>query len=152
MMISVFFLYLAALALAKVNSEEPITTYDVFAQTGEVGKQSAVVNLRCNSEKNSFVRINIAEADFRGGVNFPEYDVEGYAVEANDFTASIKLHNLAVNTKYEYRVTCDAIDGSGLLESRRNSFWTAPEDSDAVDFSFVWVADLAGQGWGRNPE
>lgn len=32
------------------------------------------------------------------------------------------------------------------------SFKTAPAADDAAAISFVWVADLAGQGWGRNPE
>ena len=34
----------------------------------------------------------------------------------------------------------------------QGSFKTAPSPDDAGAIKFVWAADLAGQGYGRNPD
>lgn len=123
---------------------------DVFVQTGSVGVDSAVVMTRCNTEQNSLVTISYTSTQRHV---FPEKRVVTQALVDTDFTVSVQLEGLMANNKYEYRVTCEAIDGSTFpVHSARATFWTAPSPDEAIDVSFVWAADLAGQGWGRNPE
>lgn len=121
----------------------------VFAQTGEVTPSTALINARCNIEKASDVRVSFAAASVRD--SFPEAYVEGYAGSNSDYTTTLSISNLKADTKYEYRVTCTAQDGSVVANSNRVTFWTSPVPSTKKDVSFVWAADLAGQGWGRNP-
>lgn len=124
----------------------------MFVQTGEVTETSAVVNLRCNSEMNSEVTVLLDKVSGRG-MSFMDLQLEqAFALDVDDFTASIPVTGLSANTQYQYRVMCAAMDGSHVHMSNRATFWTAPSKDEAVPVQFLWAADLAGQGWGRNPE
>ena len=56
------------------------------------------------------------------------------------------VDNLTSNKMYNYKVMC------GDVNSMQGSFKTAPSPDDAAAIKFVWAADLAGQGYGRNPD
>lgn len=92
---------------------------------------------RCNSEVDSKVTL------LMNGEVSQEVDVTG----ASDYTISFKVKDLSSNTKYTYQVKCGAEE-----TSVEGSFTTAPDEDEEVAFNFVWVADLAGQGYGRNPD
>jgi alkaline phosphatase D len=100
---------------------------------------------RCNSELDSTANLSLSA----GGT---EQILTSSALAAKDFTVSFLAEGLESGTTYTYTVQCAALDGSLSSESAAASFKTAPGPDDAVDVSFVWAADLAGQGWGRNPD
>jgi alkaline phosphatase D len=139
--------FLSTLVVLRVLSQElPITSTDVFIQSGEVSADSIIIMARCNSEEDSNAVL------FLDG----EINQEGEVTDATDFTISFKVEGLESNTKYTYTVQCSSISTSETrqepLTSVEGSFKTVPAAEDAVPLSFVWVADLAGQGWGRNPD
>jgi phosphodiesterase/alkaline phosphatase D-like protein len=132
----------AAIMAVRTNAqaELPITTSDVFVQSGESTSTSVVIMSRCNTEKDSMAKVGYKA---RGSNIDTTRTVEAY--EANDFTAKMMLTGLLSNTTYDYNVTCTAnIDGK-VTVSRPASFKTLPTATQETEISFVWAADLAGQ-------
>lgn len=139
-----FITAIALLASSVIGQELPITTTDVFVQSGEVSDSSAVVMVRCNNEKDSAVSLSL---DKGASVEASQ------AFMARDYTISFLVKGLSGNTKYSYVATCTPLDGvSPAVTSMNASFMTAPSADDSSALKFVWAADLAGQGWGRNPD
>lgn len=128
--------------------ELPLTNSDVFVQSGEVTAASAIIMTRCNQELDSVAKLLYK---IQGSASSPTV-LSREAYEANDYTAKLTLSGLAKNTTYEYSVTCIANVDGAVTTSRTASFKTLPAATDEVELSFVWAADLAGQGWGRNPD
>ena len=118
-------------------AELPITTTDVFIQSGEVSESSVNIMARCNNEQTSTMTLQLDET-------LPTYSVD--VDSSTDYTHTFVVNSLSSNTVYKYKVTC------GDLDSMQGSFKTAPSPDDAAAINFVWAADLAGQGYGRNPE
>lgn len=129
------------------SGEVPITTTDVFVQSGEVGPDTALVMARCNMEVPSDVTVQYGVSG-SGATS----EVTGTATADTDYTLSTVLSDLSSDTMYEYIVTCTPQDGSAAVQSLTGSFRSLPAADAEKELSFVWVADLAGQGWGRNPE
>lgn len=121
--------------------ELPITTTDVFIQSGELSESSANIMARCNNEQASTMTLQLVE---------PTTDVlptfSANVDASTDYTHTYVVNSLSSNTMYKYKVMC------GDLESMQGSFKTAPSPEDAAAIKFVWAADLAGQGYGRNPD
>lgn len=134
-------------ANVKAQVELPISTSAVFVQSGEATASSVIIMTRCNNNEDSIARVAYSIQGTSTGTV-----VEREAYQANDYTAKIMLTGLVSNTRYDYNVTCVAnIDGD-LTVSMPATFRTLPTATQEVDLSFVWAADLAGQGWGRNPD
>lgn len=134
--------------VAGQSDELPITTSDVFIQSGEISASSAIIMARCNTEVDSRVVLTLGS----------EMVQEENVSSDTDFTVSFQVEGLDSNTEYTYSVECEA-SNSTTAEVRQTpavsipgSFKTAPAADEAAAVSFVWVADLAGQGWGRNPD
>jgi alkaline phosphatase D len=127
---------------ASVAEELPITETDVFVQSGEVSESSIIIMARCNNEVDSKVDL------FLNG----EIIQEDQTVAASDYTISFKVEELESNTDYTYQVKCSQLQDQQEFLSTEGSFKTAPAADQEVPFNFVWVADLAGQGYGRNPD
>ncbi|MBW4697845.1 MAG: alkaline phosphatase D family protein [Aphanocapsa lilacina HA4352-LM1] len=74
---------------------------------------------------------------------------------ATDYTGSLDLAGLQPGTEYYYQVRFVPV-GKPVLPPARprvtGRFRTAPRAENAAPLRFVWVADMCGQGWGRNPE
>eukprot|EP00977_Amphora_coffeiformis_P026109 scaffold24048_cov194-Amphora_coffeaeformis.AAC.20 len=135
---------LALLATTSLAQELPITETDVFIQSGEVSDSSILIMARCNNEVDSEVTLLLNG----------EVSQKDQVFAARDYTITFKVEGLSSNTKYTYRVNCAPLQGlteESILSSMEGSFTTAPAPTDEVAFNFVWVADLAGQGYGRNP-
>jgi alkaline phosphatase D len=136
---------IAIMASSKValaqDTELPITTSDVFIQSGEVSDSSVNIMSRCNNEADSSMKLWV------DGAEKDSMDV----TSTTDFTHTFKVEGLSSNTDYTYQVQCVPADGVAL-DSVEGSFKTAPGADDAVPVNFVWAADLAGQGYGRNPD
>jgi alkaline phosphatase D len=137
-------LLLSALVKAQEN---PVTTTDVFVQSGEVSTSSAIIQGRCNEEKDSTVTLTYGpQGGSTSTIN------AGRAFAGGDWTVKVTLTDLEPNTTYGYSLTCRQVNEGSTTTSRTASFKTAPEADAEQDISFVWLADLAGQGWGRNPD
>jgi alkaline phosphatase D len=73
----------------------------------------------------------------------------------NDYTGILVLGGLAAGKTYYYRARCvnrpganSAFEDLGPVGKLK----TAPDRHETRPVKFVWIADLAGQGWGRNPD
>lgn len=136
---------LGLLATGNNAQELPITETDVFIQSGEVSESSIIIMARCNIAMDSSVTL------FLNG----EVSQEGQVYAAKDYTISFKVDGLSSNTKYTYKVQCSTLQDlteESEYTSAEGSFRTAPAADEEIAFNFVWVADLAGQGYGRNPD
>ena len=122
----------------------PITTSDVFVQSGEVSDSSINIMARCNSEVDSLACL------FVDGTLIMEQQV----YSADDYTVTFHVEDLMSDTMYTYKVTCMSLNPMmpTSVPSMDASFTTLVGPHDKAAVSFVWVADLAGQGWGRNPD
>ena len=134
--LSILLAGIVASTAANAQEQLPITTTDVFIQSGEVSESSINIMARCNNEESSSMKLLI------DGSESATADVDS----STDFTHTFVVENLSSNSAHTYKVMC------GDLESAEGSFNTAPGPDDAVALSFVWAADLAGQGYGRNPD
>jgi alkaline phosphatase D len=139
---SVFLLW----ALATQAQELPITETDVFVQSGEGSASSIIINARCNSEQDSSTTVTYASE--AGSLTVSVAD----AVAEQDYTVSVLLQGLSSATTYTYSVECSTLLDNVITTSSTGSFKTVIGPDDTADISFVWAADLAGQGWGRNPD
>ena len=73
------------------------------------------------------------------------------ALPESDFTAKMLLENLPAGQEIFYRVRFRDLAHIGIeSEPVVGRFRTAP--ADRRDVSFVWGGDVAGQGWGINPD
>ena len=73
------------------------------------------------------------------------------ALPESDFTAKMLLENLPAGQDIFYRVRFRDLSHTDISsEPVIGRFRTAP--ADRRDVSFVWGGDVAGQGWGINPD
>jgi alkaline phosphatase D len=146
--VSSAFAFLASFWVAATHAQElNITNTNVFVQSGEATASSVIIMTRCNREQDSSVTVF-----YKAQSSSTEISRTGLAFRANDYTLKVSLTGLTSNTVYDYRVTCTANLGGTVTQSMSARFRTLPSATEAVDLSFVWAADLAGQGWGRNPD
>ncbi|MFF3975200.1 alkaline phosphatase D family protein [Streptomyces sp. NPDC001828] len=69
-----------------------------------------------------------------------------------DFTGTTALHGLPAGEQIHYRVTLsDPDDPDRTSRPVTGTFRTAP-DGRRDDVRFLWSGDIAGQGWGINPD
>nr|WSX24922.1 alkaline phosphatase D family protein [Streptomyces tubercidicus] len=134
----------ALAAPAFVRSGRPALTHGV--QTGDVTAHGGVVWTRADRPARMAVEIS-TRPDFARSVTIP-----GPVLTAEtDFTGKVKLSGLPAGSDVHYRVRlADPGDASLVGEPATGRLHTAPVIRD--DVRFVWSADLAGQGWGINPE
>jgi len=136
--------FLLALYAGSAVAEFPITTTDVFIQSGEVSASSVNIMARCNSEVDSEVTLILDGEAVQ--------HVQAFA--ARDYTVLFELEGLESSSLYSYIVTCEPLSAQNgsLTQSMTGSFKTLHAADDAAPVTFVWAADLSGQGWGRNPD
>ena len=65
---------------------------------------------------------------------------------ASDYTGKFHAKHLKPQTKYSYYVKC------GHALSAKAHFKTPPKPHQKAAAKFAWVADVAGQGYGRNAD
>jgi alkaline phosphatase D len=129
----------AAPALAR--PDRPVLTHGV--QSGDVLAGSGLVWARADRPSRMVVEVS-ADADFRrsrtirGPVLTPDTDFTG------------KLRVPGEGRTVHYRVTAEDLDGRSVSEPVSGSFRTLPGKRDGV--RFLWSGDVAGQGWGINPD
>jgi alkaline phosphatase D len=121
-------------------SSRPQLTHGV--QSGDVTDRGAILWTR--ADRGSAMRVELAtRPDFKHA-----RVIDGPALtEATDFTGKVKLRGLRPGQRYHYRVRAEGERESEPLEG---SFTTAA--CEPADITFQWSGDLAGQGWGINPD
>ncbi|MBF2005384.1 MAG: alkaline phosphatase D family protein [Chlorogloeopsis fritschii C42_A2020_084] len=117
-------------------------------QSGDVTDTSATIWARNNDEKNAHLVVKISKSpNFQGAVQI----IRGSLVStATDYTGKVNITGLRPNQTYYYRVFWE-YSLFRIRSGGTGSFRTAPAPEQARPVRFVWGADLAGQGWGRNP-
>jgi alkaline phosphatase D len=119
---------------------------DVGVQSGDVGADGGVVWARADRPSQMLVEVATSES-FANVRALPPVA----ALPESDFTAKMLLQNLPAGQEIFYRVRFrDLSDINVESEPVLGRFRTAP--ADRRDVSFVWGGDVAGQGWGINPD
>ncbi|MFI9045745.1 alkaline phosphatase D family protein [Streptomyces sp. NPDC053427] len=136
---------LACAAPAQARSGRPSASWGV--QVGDVTTSSGLVWVRSDRPARMVVQTAATES-FRGARTW-----HGPVVGAGtDFTGVTSLHGLPSGEQIHYRVLlADPDDPRRGGEPVTGTFRTAPERR-AERIRFHWSGDLAGQGWGINPD
>jgi alkaline phosphatase D len=125
-------------------ADRPIVTSGL--QSGDVGANSGVVWARADRPSQMMVEVATTES-FANARALPPVS----ALPGSDFTAKMQLENLPAGQQIFYRVRFrDLTEINIASEPVIGKFRTAP--ADRRDVSFVWGGDVAGQGWGINPD
>lgn len=137
---------LGAIAMPHLSraADRPAVTHGV--QSGDVTVDGGVVWARTDRPAQMLVEVATTES-FKDARALPPIA----ALPESDFTAKMLLENLPGGQDIFYRVrfrdlSHTAIEGEPVV----GRFRTAP--ADRRDISFVWGGDVAGQGWGINPD
>lgn len=135
---------LLAMPYLSRAADRPLITHGV--QSGDVGVDGGVIWARADRPAQMMVEVATTES-FKNARALPPIA----ALPERDFTAKMLLENLPAGQDIFYRVRfrdLSHIDVAG--EPMVGRFRTAP--ADRRDVSFVWGGDVAGQGWGINPD
>jgi alkaline phosphatase D len=115
-------------------------------QSGDVSTDSAVVWSRTERPAQMLVEVSTTES-FANLRALPPIA----ALPESDFTAKMLLENLPAGQDIFYRVKFRDLSHPEIFsEPVIGRFRTAP--ASKRDVSFVWGGDVAGQGWGINPD
>src|SRR3979411_1718740 len=137
---------LRAIAMPYLSraADRPQITHGV--QSGDVGADGGVVWARADRPSQMMVEVSPPES-FRQARALPPVA----ALPESDFTAKMLLENLPAGQDIFYRVRFRDLSHTDIQsEPVVGRFRTAP--ADRRDLSFVWGGDVAGQGWGINPD
>jgi alkaline phosphatase D len=125
-------------------ADRPRITHGV--QSGDVGMDGGVVWARADRPSQMMVEVATTES-FKDARALPPIA----ALPESDFTAKMLLENLPAGQDIFYRVKFRDLSHIDISsEPVVGRFRTAP--ADKRDVSFVWGGDVAGQGWGINPD
>ena len=125
-------------------ADRPAVTHGV--QSGDVGIDGGVVWARADRPSQMLVEVSTTES-FRDARALPPIA----ALPESDFTAKMLLENLPAGQDIFYRIKFRDLSHPDIAgETVTGRFRTAP--TERRDVSFVWGGDVAGQGWGINPD
>lgn len=129
--------------IGLAQTGRPILTHGV--QSGDVTRDGAIVWTRADRPSRMLVEVS----------NDPRFRhsrcVRGPLLTPDTGgTGQVRVTSLLPGRPAYYRVTAEDLDGRTCSEPVTGSFTTAPLGRD--DVRFVWSGDVAGQGWGINPD
>src|SRR5260221_9053630 len=136
----------ATLAMPYLSraADRPQITHGV--QSGDIGADGGVVWARADRPSQMMVEVATTES-FSNARALPPIA----ALPESDFTAKMLLENLPSGQDIFYRVRFRDLSHTDIQsEPVVGRFRTPP--SDSRDVSLVWGGDVAGQGWGINPD
>ena len=125
-------------------ADRPLISHGV--QSGDVSSSLGVVWARADRPARMLVEWSTTES-------FKNLKHAGFvdALPESDCTASMLLEQLPAGQDIFYRIRfADLASPTIMSEPVVGRFRTAP--ADKRDVSFVWGGDVAGQGWGINPD
>jgi alkaline phosphatase D len=130
---------------ALVRSGRPRLTHGI--QSGDPAARGATVWARADRRSRMMVEVSRSPERF-----VPSGRVLGPVLTAEtDYTGKVRLDGLPPGRDIGYRVTLVDVDDDSLAgEPEDGVLRTAP--TGRQDIRFVWSGDLAGQGWGINPD
>ncbi len=135
---------LVAIPYLSRAADRPAVTHGV--QSGDVNADSGVVWARTDRPSQMLVDVATTES-FKDARALPPIA----ALPESDFTAKVLLENLPAGQDIFYRIKFRDLSHPDISgEAVTGRFRTAP--ADRRDVSFVWGGDVAGQGWGINPD
>src|SRR4051795_10421344 len=135
---------LTAMPYLSRAADRPQITHGV--QSGDVGADGGVVWARADRPSQMLVEVATTES-FKNTRDLPPIA----ALPESDFTAKMLLENLPAGQEIFYRIKFRDLSHVNVSsEPVVGRFRTAP--GDRRDVSFVWGGDVAGQGWGINPD
>jgi alkaline phosphatase D len=115
-------------------------------QSGDVSLDSSVVWARTDRPAQLLVEVATTDS-FRDARALPPIN----ALPESDFTAKMLIENLPADQTIFYRARFRDLSHTDVTgEPLVGRFRTAP--ASRRDVSFVWGGDVAGQGWGINPD
>jgi alkaline phosphatase D len=133
-----------ALPYLSRAADRPVVSHGV--QSGDVGADGGVVWARADRPSQMLVEVATTES-FKDARALPPIA----ALPESDFTAKMLVENLPGGQDIFYRVKFRDLSHTSIeSEAVTGRFRTAP--SDKRDVSFVWGGDVAGQGFGINPD
>ena len=135
-----------ALAMPHLSraADRPAVTHGVAS--GDIGVDGGVVWARADRPSQMLVEVATTES-FSNARALPPIA----ALPESDFTAKMLLENLPAGQEIFYRVRFRDLSHPDISgEAVTGRFRTAP--AERRDVSFVWGGDVAGQGWGINPD
>lgn len=134
-----------ATAPAFARSGRPSASWGV--QTGDITASSGLIWARSDRAARMVVETSATES-FRRARRW-----QGPLLgPGTDFTGTTSLRGLPAGEQIHYRVTlADPDDPRRTGRPVHGTFRTAP-DSRRDDVRFLWSGDIAGQGWGINPD
>jgi alkaline phosphatase D len=125
-------------------ADRPLVTHGV--QSGDVSTDGGMVWARTDRPSQMLVEVSTTES-FANVRALPPIA----ALPESDFTAKMLLENLPAGQDIFYRVKFRDLSHPQIFgEPVVGRFRTAP--ANRRDVSFVWGGDVAGQGWGINPD
>src|SRR5277367_6064736 len=125
-------------------ADRPAITHGI--QSGDVGLDGGVVWARADRPSQMLVEVATTES-FSNARALPPIA----ALPESDFTAKMLLENLPAGQEIFYRVRFRDLSHPDISgEAVTGRFRTAR--TERRDVSFVWGGDVAGQGWGINPD
>ena len=125
-------------------ADRPVITHGV--QSGDVGADGGVIWSRADRPSQMLVEVATSES-FKDARKLPPIN----ALPESDFTAKMLVDELPGGQDIFYRVSFrDLSHYEFVSEPVVGRFRTAP--ANKRDVSFVWGGDVAGQGWGINPD
>lgn len=137
---------LGAVAMPSLSraADRPLMSHGV--QSGDVTVDGGVVWARADRPSQMLVEVATTES-FKDARALPPIS----ALPESDFTAKMLIEDLPAGQDIFYRVRFrDLSFTAAESEPVLGRFRTAP--ADRRDVSFVWGGDVAGQGWGINPD
>src|ERR1700743_2686086 len=133
-----------ALRYLSRAADRPMLTHGV--QSGDVGTDGGVIWSRADRPSQMMVEVATTES-FKDARALPPIS----ALPESDFTAKMLVEDLPGGQDIFYRVRFRDLSHIDIMsEPMIGRFRTAP--TDKRDVSFVWGGDVAGQGWGINPD
>jgi alkaline phosphatase D len=135
---------LVAMPYLSRAADRPAVTHGV--QSGDVSADGGVIWARADRPSQMMVEVSTTES-FKDARALPPIA----ALPESDFTAKMLLENLPAGQDIFYRVKFRDLSQPDISgEAVTGRFRTAP--AGRRDVSFVWGGDVAGQGWGINPD
>ncbi|MCP5246518.1 MAG: alkaline phosphatase D family protein [Burkholderiales bacterium] len=140
------------------------TAGTVYSQAGDVTSDSVVLWGRCNAEQDALLTFSLTtHKNLITDKNINIVRKKSHHVsDKSDYTGSLVFKGLKPGKQYYYQATCKPLaqhtkatvkgKDKGKVKGTLSTFKTASEPAKAESIRFVWVADLGGQGWGRNPD
>ncbi|OLT47114.1 alkaline phosphatase [Saccharomonospora sp. CUA-673] len=135
--------FAAGRASGLVRGDRPVLTHGV--QSGDVDRHSAMIWTRADRPARMKVEVS-ADPSFADSRIVPG----PLLTPKTGGTGKVRVRGLPTGEDVHYRVIAEDLDGRATSEPVVGRLRTAP--TGPADVRLLWAGDVAGQGWGINPD